>query len=200
MSRDVLINENKHAFQVLITNHPCQNNNEKMCVGKVTILYKGHKIHVLMDYYRNKLKLIVDAERIEDFSEVADWINIRETATKHFKLLLTEIQVEVSVYFPSLGVSVKAPSHRYGGKLEGLCGNCNEDPEDDFKTPSGKEAQDENDLALSWLYEHLPGGQSREQCENKPKEDCPPIPIDSDPCVQLVDINKFGQVLHKNQL
>lgn len=91
-------------------------------------------------------------------------------------------------------MSVKAPSHKYGAKLEGLCGNCNGDLEDDIRTPKGNKPKDTNDFALSWLYEDLPGGQSREQCENKPEEECPPLPPDSDPCVQLVDINKFGQV------
>lgn len=102
--------------------------------------------------------------------------------------------MQVSVYYPSLGVSVKAPSHKYGAKLEGLCGNCNGDLEDDIRTPKGKKPKDTNDFALSWLYADLPGGQSREQCENKPEEECPLLAPDSDPCMQLVDFNKFGQV------
>lgn len=65
-------------------------------MGKVTVLYEGHKIHVLLDDYRNKLKLIVDGERVSDFSEIVQWVNVRETATKHIKLLLTAIQVEVT--------------------------------------------------------------------------------------------------------
>nr|XP_023019258.1 hemocytin-like [Leptinotarsa decemlineata] len=35
MSRDLLLGHQKeHKFQVLVTNHPCQKNKEKMCVGK----------------------------------------------------------------------------------------------------------------------------------------------------------------------
>lgn len=98
------------------------------------------------------------------------------------------------MYYPSLGVSVKAPSHRYGGQLEGLCGDCNEDAEDDIKTPDGKKPKDINEFALSWLYENLPGGQTKEQCNNLKEEECPPLPANQDPCIQLVDINKFGQV------
>lgn len=82
-------------FKVLITNHPCKNKPEKACVGKVTILYQGRKVHILVDYYRNKLKLIVDNERIADFEEIEDWAKIRETSTKHMKILLTDVQVEV---------------------------------------------------------------------------------------------------------
>lgn len=89
---------------------------------------------------------------------------------------------------------MKAPSHRYGGQLEGLCGDCNGDLHDDIKTPDGKKPKDMEDFALSWLYENLPGGQSREQCENEKEEQCLPPPIDQDPCIQLFDVNKFGQV------
>lgn len=67
-----------------------------MCVGKVTILYDDHKIHVLLDEYRNKLKLVVDSETITDFSEVALWAGVRETTTKHMKILLIASQVEVN--------------------------------------------------------------------------------------------------------
>ncbi|KAF7276957.1 hypothetical protein GWI33_009615, partial [Rhynchophorus ferrugineus] len=197
MSRDALIgNENTHKWQVLITNHPCKNKPDKMCVGKVTILYKGHKMHILLDYFRNKLKLIVDAERIDEYDEIADWASVRETATKHMKILLAEDQVEVSVYYPSLGVSVKAPSHKYGGKLEGLCGDCNKNPADDIRKPNGGKPRDIDDFALSWLYEHLPGGQDREQCHNLEEEICIDLPPEEDPCAQILDATKFGQCLN----
>lgn len=88
-----------NLFQVLVTNHPCKNKKDKTCVGKITVLYEGHKIHVLLDENRNRLKLIVDGEKVSDFSEIIQWANARETATKHIKLLLTAIQVEVIFYF-----------------------------------------------------------------------------------------------------
>ncbi|ENN77021.1 hypothetical protein YQE_06515, partial [Dendroctonus ponderosae] len=199
MSRDALEQgQDTHKWQVLITNHPCKNKPEKMCVGKVTILYQGHKVHILVDYYRNRLKLIVDSERVADFEEIEDWAKVRETATKHMKFLLTDEQVEVSVYYPSLGVSVKAPSHKYRGKLEGLCGDCNKNPDDDIRYGAfdghlGGKPQDIDDFALSWLYESLPGGQSREGCENKPEEKCAELAPEDDPCLQLLDMKKFGQ-------
>lgn len=165
-----------------------------MCVGKVTVLYEGHKIHILYDQIRDKLKVIMDGEVLNDFNTVEDWAVVKQTLAKHIKLLLVKQQVEVSVYFPSLGVSMKAPSHKYGDKLEGLCGDCNRNPDDDFVTPAGNRPNDAEDFALSWLYENLPGGQSKESCANKPEEECEPLPVDEDPCIQLVDIDRFGQV------
>ncbi|XP_050302983.1 hemocytin [Anthonomus grandis grandis] len=202
MSRDALMDkEDTHKWQVLITNHPCKNKPEKMCVGKITILYQGHKVHILVDHFRNRLKLIVDSERVADFEEIDDWAQVKETRAKHMKFLLTDVQVEVSVYYPSLGVSVKAPSHKYGGKLEGLCGNCNKNPDDDmvygpFDGKPGGKPKDVGDFALSWLYENLPGGQTREGCENLPEETCAKVLPENDPCMQLLDLNKFGQCLN----
>lgn len=194
MSRDQGL-DGKHAFQVLITNAPCRDTPEKMCVVKVTILYEGRKIHVLYDGTRDRLKIVIDGEVLTNFADVEAWATIRETASKHIKFLLKNVQVEVSVYFPSLGVSIKAPSHKYSEKLEGLCGECNRNPDDDMRTPSGSYPDDVEEFALSWLYENLPGGQSKENCKNQPEEKCEPIPVESDPCIQLVDVNRFGQVI-----
>lgn len=91
-------------------------------------------------------------------------------------------------------MSVKAPSHKYQDHLEGLCGNCNENPYDDFRVPKGNVIDDTEEFGLSWLYDKLPGGQDRNSCSNKPVVECEPLPIHEDPCVQLVDISRFGQV------
>lgn len=177
-----------------MTNAPCRDAPEKMCVGKVTILYEGHKIHILYDQIRDSLKIIIDGEVLTNFATIGDWATVTETPAKHIKFLLKKLQVEVSVYFPSLGISVKAPSHKYGDSLEGLCGDCNRNPDDDFVTPAGNQPADVEEFALSWLYENLPGGQSKEDCRNKPDEKCESLPVDEDPCVQLVDVDRFGQV------
>ncbi|KAJ3643777.1 hypothetical protein Zmor_026489 [Zophobas morio] len=192
MSRDIADNTGAHQFQVLITNAPCRNNQQKVCVGKVTILYQGRKIHILNDVFQNKLKMIVDGERIDDLSEVT-WANVRESPSKHIKIASKSSQVEISVYFPSLGVSIKAASQKYGGKLEGLCGDCDSNPYDDMRSPSGEVLSDSNDFALSWLYTKIPD-QTKELCANKPEE-CPPLPKETDPCKIILDYKTFGQCL-----
>lgn len=78
--------------------------------------------------------------------------------------------------------------------MEGLCGDCNGDLSNDMKTPEGVVTPNVNDFGLSWLYQDLPGGQDREQCLNPPDEICSEVPIESDPCIQLEDLTKYGQV------
>lgn len=87
---------------------------------------------------------------------------------------------------------MKAPSNKYGGKLEGLCGDCNKDPYNDMTKPDGNTAKDVSDLASSWLFD-LPG-QSKETCENIPVKVCDELPPGQDPCLQILDETRFGQV------
>lgn len=61
----------------------------------MTILFAGHKIHVLLNKLKHNLKVIVDAERLDDFDDVK-FMKIQETKTKHLKFYLTKIQVQVS--------------------------------------------------------------------------------------------------------
>lgn len=179
-------------FQVLITNHPCEDKPNKMCVGKVTILYNGHKIHVIRHDFGYKLQMIVDSELIDNFNEINDWVRVQVTASKHLKIYFDPVQVQVNVYYPSLGTSVKSPSHKYKGKLEGLCGDCNKDVTNDLAMPNGKIAEDVDKLAISWLFEGVIG-QNTNVCSNKQKPQCD-FNIDNDPCLILRDAGRFGQV------
>lgn len=67
-----------------------------MCVGKVTVLYKNHNIQVKRDLPHGSLKLIIDSEHIFDISEPKEWLDVKQTSTKHLRILLKEIQVLVS--------------------------------------------------------------------------------------------------------
>lgn len=66
-----------------------------MCVGKVTLLYQGHKVHIVRDDKADKLTMIVDSELIDDFDEISDWARVQVTKSKHFKIYLDPIQVQV---------------------------------------------------------------------------------------------------------
>lgn len=96
------------------------------------------------------------------------------------------------MYYPSLGTAVKAPSHKYSGKLEGLCGDCNHNPKNDFRLPNGKLTEDPDKFAVGWLYDGIIG-QTPETCANKPKPMCD-FSVADDPCLILRDAGRFGQV------
>lgn len=98
----------------------------------------------------------------------------------------------MNIYYPSLGTAVKAPSQKYAGKLEGLCGDCNKDPRNDLMTSDGLLTDNVDDFAVSWLYDRIPG-QTKETCSNQPKQVCE-LNIKDDPCLVLLDTERFGQV------
>ncbi|XP_025836285.1 hemocytin [Agrilus planipennis] len=191
MTRDVTQKENgQHRFQVIITNGPCEDNKKKMCVMKVTILHHHHEIVITKDNENKNFKVNLNSEQITHYGNINDWLDVLEGVTKHLLILLKDEQVEIFIYFPLLGVSVKAPSMKHGGKLEGLCGDCDGDIDNDMRISNGTITKNSEDFALAWLS----SGQSTENCLNKPEKECKPLPIESDPCLLLVDIEIFGKV------
>ena len=54
----------------------------------------------------------------------------------------------------------------YASSVCGLCGNADGDPDDDFKTPDGRSAADENDFGDSWKVADVPG------CDSSCVGDC----------------------------
>lgn len=80
--------------------------------------------------------------------------------------------------------------------MEGLCGDCNKDSRNDLITSDGLLADNVDDFTLSWLYDRIPG-QNKETCSNQPKEVCD-LNVKNDPCLVLLDVERFGQVFMLN--
>lgn len=94
MSRDILPNkESEHKFQVLITNAPCHENSEKICVTKVTIFFLGKRIHVFNSGVN--LGVTINGEYLENYDSVTEWLGIIETKAKHLIFALKSADVEV---------------------------------------------------------------------------------------------------------
>ncbi|KAF5285691.1 hypothetical protein FQR65_LT13076 [Abscondita terminalis] len=201
MSRDILSpNGQNRDFEVIITNGPCEakkTSANKMCIGKVTILYKDWKLVIRRDQVHNKLKTVLNNEALTDYSTIKDWAQLKLTPLKHAKINLHLIGVQLSVFYPSLGVTLKVPSYKYSGNLEGICGDCDGDASNDMQTPKHEVINDINDFANAWLSEQVSGVKTngvkgRQNCGNLPKEECVNAPK-PDPCKQLEDREAFGR-------
>lgn len=68
-----------------------------MCVGKVTILYEGHKIHIFYNYIKDKLKIIIDGEKLEKSEDIESWATVTETASKDIVFVLKKVLIEVQI-------------------------------------------------------------------------------------------------------
>jgi von Willebrand factor len=83
--------------------------------------------------------------------------------------------------------------------MEGLCGDCNGDPDDDLKPnkaklqalkPSGNSIKD---FALSWQSDDPKVNGNEQMCVVEDEADCLPLPPDSDPCFKILDEKLFGK-------
>ena len=108
--------------------------------------------------------------------------------------------MEVSYFFNNYGFKVRAPSHLYLNKTEGLCGNCNGLLDDDMHLPNGMLAEDVNQFGLSWLVSNLlkesPIG-DEDQCQADQPAECQILEPENDPCFKLIDNEIFKVIVFR---
>lgn len=85
--------------------------------------------------------------------------------------------------------------------MEGICGNCNGNPNDDIITnPAATNIIPETSskvkrFALSWLADEpkLELNEDKDTCYVDDEADCLPLPPESDPCFKILDESIFGK-------
>lgn len=185
MVRDKPLGKKEHEFSVVVTNTPCKQNPGKNCPEVITLTYGKHVIQITRSFDVKKLDVTLNGADIVHLPfKSEDWLEVKERGPKHVNIFIPKIQLELTVYFPSLGASVKLPSHTYGGKLEGLCGNCNKDKTDDMQVTSGKQVGTLEEFIHGWLH----GDEKACYISDPPCDDIP-----DDPCQKLLDPEIFGQ-------
>lgn len=84
------------------------------------------------------------------------------------------------------------PSHLYGNDVQGLCGNCNENRDDDFRKPNNEVAENVIEFGDSWISEKYSGNQT---CHEVAKPPCVEAAEKDLPlCENLFSEEIFGQV------
>ncbi|KAL7040824.1 hypothetical protein ACKWTF_000531 [Chironomus riparius] len=203
LSRDVTL-QNVHTFEVYATIGPCDTKANTIAKKKVTctqalhITYGSHIIHIQKNSMKN-LEVIVDGIKLSGLSYTQDWIKITEQG-KALNILLPESQVELVTMFEAMSFSIKVPSVKYGNKMEGICGNCNGNPEDDLTTnPAVPNLPLTNtpiqNFALSWLADEpkLKLTEDKDKCYVDEASECLPLPPETDPCFKILDEDIFGK-------
>ncbi|XP_049862899.1 hemocytin [Schistocerca gregaria] len=181
-----------HDFQVIVTNKECMHEQGSTCTEEVKVLYKEHVVHIRRNQDNiEEILTTIDGSLINNFPVHLDWIILEELDKTELTLLIPSIQLEVSYFHRSFGFNVRLPSHTYGGKVEGLCGDCNRNPHDDFKVKSGELTEDIDEFGKSWLTEDVKNEMECKSIEKKPP--CESLPPDQDPCMELITAEVFGQ-------
>lgn len=202
LSRDLLIPD-IHTFQAYVTLGPCdQTSADKSsngtCSKSLHILYGPHIVHIQRDEKSSKqLNTLIDGIIVQVPYETP-WIVVDKNHGNRLTIDFIKSQVEIDAQFDDLSFSIKLPSMKYGSKLEGLCGDCNGNPNDDLKpNPKSKfipKTTKLDDTLQTWLADE-PALEKEENCisEEKSTLDCIPLPPESDPCLTILDESIYGQ-------
>ncbi|XP_031828807.2 hemolectin [Nomia melanderi] len=194
LSRDVTENQKdsgNHAYQVLVSNGVC---NTGTCVEALTVLYKEHIVEIKEGVPLQEFEVVVDGSKVPEFPYNITWLALEQTPSEKLHLLIPSVQLEITAYVDKFAFSLTLPSHIFGGAMEGLCGNCNDDPEDDLRKQDGGIANDMQDFGTSWLVTESPHGinLNTDACTSNNQSKCILPPADQDPCRNLLNPVDFG--------
>uniref|UniRef100_A0A1I8MML0 Hemocytin n=2 Tax=Musca domestica TaxID=7370 RepID=A0A1I8MML0_MUSDO len=209
LSRDIVL-PGVHTFQVYVTMDDCRKLGKlnapehSSCAKSLHILNGDHLIHIQRDPKKPKsLQVIVDGFMVKKLPYKDTWINLKDIPGKELVLSLTEAQVELKAAFDDLIFSIGVPSVKYGSKMEGLCGDCDGNPNNDLQPNPAKKKQKGGkkigkelvDVIDSWKAEEPKLGLEPDEClsETHVEEECLPLPPEKDPCMLLFDENIFGK-------
>lgn len=66
------------------------------------------------------------------------WLNLKKSPANDVTLLIPSIQLEIICFVHDFAFTLRLPSQTFGDAMEGLCGDCNGNLDDDFKQQNGK--------------------------------------------------------------
>ena len=137
-------------FSVIVGNTRCTS--RATCTYLVRVLVPGENLDISLGRGGGGTVTINGIPQINNGDEVILTSGGVEVVRigGHPNVILTELGVRVS-FNGQYSVQVTASSS-WRGRLCGLCGNYNGDPDDDFVTPNNLTVNDPNDFGISWLH------------------------------------------------
>ncbi|XP_030375562.1 hemocytin [Scaptodrosophila lebanonensis] len=205
LSRDIVL-PGVHTFQVYVSMEYCKKlwlrsaDDLTSCASALHVLNGDHVIHI--QRIPNKPKsfhVLVDGFEVKKFPHKDSWIALKEVVGKELILSLPESHLEITAAFDDSVFSLGVPSIKYGRKMEGLCGDCNDDPQNDLQPNIAKRPRVKtlalSDVIRSWQADEPKLGLSSMEClsEEVPKVHCKSLPPEKDPCLQFFNEDMFGK-------
>lgn len=192
LTRD-LLTPNQHKFQVHVSLGECDG---KSCAKALHLLYGQHIVH-LERSAGAAVKVLIDGTEAKQLPYESKWITVREKGGQRVDVNLIESKLQIVALPKDLSFSIRLPSIKYAAKLEGLCGDCNGNADDDFKVnpkyTKKVKSQRLNDILQTWQSDEpsLGGAQNCIVPEEIPV--CVPLPPTQDPCQAILDQKLFGK-------
>ena len=159
---------NSSEFSITVTNSA--HNSYVSCTERVRVVVPGENLNILLGRGGGGTVTINDIPQANNGDEViltSGGVEVVRVGG-HPHVILTELGVRVSwdgLYRVEVTVSTS-----WRGRLCGLCGNYNGDPDDDWTTPNGYLASTPDAFALTWLVNNT----TRDSCAGlDPLQPCP---------------------------
>lgn len=187
LTRDVQLS-NISTFEIYLTRRKCNKGydlNRAHCTRSLDILYGNKIIQIQND---QPTSLAIDGNAISASNYKRDWMTAF-LSSKTLNVKLPKIFVELQVTLSDFSFTLKLPSVKYGSSLQGYCGNCNNNPNDDLITnPKGLT------LKSSSLLKNATTLQNEYECLGSTvNETCIDINPKDDPCLVVKNKEIFGK-------
>ncbi|XP_034943572.1 hemocytin, partial [Chelonus insularis] len=181
-----------HTYQILITNIPCS---KGICTEALSVLYKGHFLQIEQKSYIKNFISTLDGEPLKiPFKNT--WMSLSKADNEDITLLIPAIQLEIITYWHNFAFIISLSSHIFGGAIEGLCGTCNlnNDNDEEFIKSNGELTKNVDEFGASWLAIGMPQVRfsDSEDCSIQPENNCTLPVLNDDPCQILLNVDTFG--------
>lgn len=109
---------------------------------------------------------------------------------------------QVAVQYHNFEYQIRVPSYLFEGKLEGLCGNADDDSNNDYKKPNNEYTTNIEEFGISWMSDeysqnctYTPPCTGNNCAEIPPTTEppCVELPTDTNPCDTILNEHIFGK-------
>lgn len=196
LTRDLVL-PGIHTFEVFATLGQCKGGSS--CTEALHILHSENIIHLQRKQGTNEIDVFVNGAQVRQLPYSKEWIKVTEEPGKLIRILLPLSHLELTTAFDDMSFSIRVPSLKYGAKMEGLCGDCDGEPENDLvmnkEATVFKENPTVQDIVTSWQSKNPALNLSEDEClsEERTEINCLPLPPEKDPCLKILEMEVFGQ-------
>ena len=131
-------------FSVIVGNRRC--NSRATCTNFVRVIVPAENLNILLAGGAVTINNIPQANNGDEVILTSGGVEVVRVGGRP-NVILTELGVRISFYGSRVDV---AASESWRGRLCGLCGNYNGDPDDDFITSNNFTVSNPNDFGISW--------------------------------------------------
>ncbi|XP_075729139.1 uncharacterized protein LOC119164825 isoform X2 [Rhipicephalus microplus] len=155
------------------------------CIVGLNVEHKSHVARI-----RRQKPAVIDGNEYEakDLPWNGDGLTVFAMPGQVTVVLFRELGVQVRYNEISAAFSIHVPSKNFFNRTEGLCGNCNGQPDDDKKKKDGTISDDLIDFICSWETQLSP-----EQCVMNFTGVEPTAPPPPGACSEMLDRSVFGE-------